>query len=64
MGYDDFELASSLVPPVTVVRTDHEAMGRLSAELLLRRMEGWDGEPARVVLPTEVIPRGSGELRP
>jgi LacI family transcriptional regulator len=64
VGYDDFELAASLVPPVTVVRTDHEAMGRLSAELLLRRMDGWGGGPERIVLPTEVVPRGSGELAP
>ena len=64
VGFDDFELAASLVPPVTVVRADHEAMGRLGAELLLRRMDGWDGDPERIVLPTEVSPRGSGELRP
>ena len=64
VGFDDFELAASLVPPVTVVRADHEAMGRLAAELLLRRMDGWDGDPQRVVLPTEVVPRGSGELAP
>ena len=64
VGFDDFELAAALDPPVTVVRADHEAMGRLGAELLLRRMDGWDGAPERIVLPTEVVPRGSGELRP
>jgi LacI family transcriptional regulator len=64
VGFDDFELAASLEPPVTVVRADHEAMGRLGAELLLRRMEGWDAEPERVVLPTEIVRRGSGELSP
>lgn len=64
VGFDDFELAASLEPPVTVVRTDHEAMGRLGAELLLRRMDGWDGKPERLVLPTEIVPRGSGELAP
>ena len=64
VGFDDFELAASLVPPVTVVRADREAMGRLGAELLLRRMDGWDGDPQRMVLPTEIVPRGSGELAP
>jgi LacI family transcriptional regulator len=64
VGFDDFELAASLVPPVTVVRADHEAMGRLGAELLLRRMDGWDGARERIVLPTEIVPRGSGELAP
>jgi LacI family transcriptional regulator len=64
VGFDDFELAASLVPPVTVVRADHEAMGRLGAEMLLRRMHGWDDAPEQVVLPTRIIPRGSGELSP
>ncbi len=64
VGFDDFELADALDPPVTVVRSDHEAMGRLSAELLLRRMDGWDGDPERIVLPAEVIARGSGEIIP
>ena len=68
-NYDSFtynlvQYLGELGAPVTVVRTDHEAMGRLSAELLLRRMDGWGGDPEHIVLPTEVVPRGSGELAP
>jgi LacI family transcriptional regulator len=64
VGFDDFVLAPSLATPVTVIRADHELMGRLGAESLLRRMDGWAGPPERIVLPTELIERGSGELRP
>ena len=64
VGFDDFELAEALATPITVVRPDVREMGRLGAELLLRRMDGWAGEPQKIVLPVELVPRGSGELRP
>jgi LacI family transcriptional regulator len=64
VGFDDFELAEALATPVTVVRPDVRELGRLGAELLLRRMDGWSGETQKVVLPIELVPRGSGELQP
>ena len=64
VGFDDFELAEALSTPVTVVRPDVRELGRLGAELLLRRMDGWTGTPQKLVLPVELVPRGSGELRP
>lgn len=64
VGFDDFALAPSLATPVTVITADHERLGQLGAELLLRRMDGWSGEPETVVLPVRIIERGSGELRP
>lgn len=64
VGFDDFELATTLATPVTVVRPDVRRLGRLGAELLLRRMGGWRGEPERIVLPTELVARGSGEIPP
>jgi LacI family transcriptional regulator len=64
VGFDDFELAEALSTPITVVRPDVREMGRLGAELLLRRMDGWTGAPQKIVLPVELVPRGSGELRP
>lgn len=64
VGFDDFELADLLRPPVTVVAQDVDAMGRTAAELLLRRLAG-DRRPAtRVVLRTRLIMRGSGEIPP
>jgi LacI family transcriptional regulator len=64
VGFDDFELAEALATPVTVVRPDVRELGRLGAELLLRRMDGWTGQTQKIVLPIELVPRGSGELWP
>jgi LacI family transcriptional regulator len=64
VGFDDFELAGSLAVPVTVVRPDVRELGRLAAELLVRRMGGWTGEPQKIVLPVELVERGSGEIAP
>ena len=48
VGFDEVELADALEVPLTVVRTDATALGRGGAELLLRRMSGWNGEPQRI----------------
>ncbi|MBL1096728.1 LacI family DNA-binding transcriptional regulator [Streptomyces coffeae] len=64
VGFDDFELADLLSPAVTVVAQDAAQLGRTAADLLFRRLDGAGGEPRRVVLPTRLIPRGSGELPP
>jgi LacI family transcriptional regulator len=62
VGYDDFDTADLLDPPVTVVDQDVEEMGRRAAELLFARIKGHDGPPGTIVLPTTLIRRGSGEL--
>jgi LacI family transcriptional regulator len=64
VGFDDFELADMLWTPVTVVRHDTAEMGRLAAERLFARLAGDDSPPKRLVLPTVLVPRGSGEIRP
>lgn len=62
VGFDDFPLADLLRPGVTVVAQDPTAIGRAAAELLFARLAG-DSSPFRtVVVPTRLIPRGSGEL--
>lgn len=64
VGFDDFELADLLSPPVTVIAQDPAQLGRSAAELLFRRLEGAADEPRRTTLPTRLIARGSGELPP
>ncbi|MEU8266614.1 LacI family DNA-binding transcriptional regulator [Sphaerisporangium sp. NPDC049002] len=64
VGFDDFELADLLTPPVTVIAQDPAGLGRTAAELLFRRLAGDNGPAERVQLPTHLIPRGSGELPP
>ncbi|KAF4411162.1 LacI family DNA-binding transcriptional regulator [Streptomyces lycii] len=64
VGFDDFELADLLSPGVTVIAQDAAELGRAAARRLFRRLDGVNEEPARVTLPTRLIPRGSGELPP
>jgi LacI family transcriptional regulator len=63
VGFDDFELADMLDPPVTVVEQSPLALGRQAAELLFSRLAGDRGPVQRIVLPTRLVPRGSGEVR-
>ncbi|MEU7034567.1 LacI family DNA-binding transcriptional regulator [Streptomyces sp. NPDC046237] len=62
VGFDDIELADLL--GITVIAQDAAALGRTAAERLFRRLDGFDDEPAHVVLDTRLIPRGSGEIPP
>lgn len=64
VSFDDFDGAESMTPPVTVVYQDPAALGVAAAETLLDRMNGADDPPRHLVLPTRLIVRGSGELRP
>jgi LacI family transcriptional regulator len=62
VGFDDFELADMLPVPVTVVRHDPAELGRRAAELLFARLDGDGGAPQTVILRTELVVRGSGEV--
>ncbi len=65
VGFDDFELADLLDPPVTVVAQDAPGLGRSAAQLLFRRLDGIaPDEPSRIELPVRLVPRGSGEIPP
>ncbi|MFJ8163877.1 LacI family DNA-binding transcriptional regulator [Streptomyces sp. NPDC096136] len=64
VGFDDFELADLLRPGVTVVAQDPAALGRTATGRLFQRLSGAALPPSRIVLPTRLIPRGSGELPP
>ncbi|MDQ3707832.1 MAG: LacI family transcriptional regulator [Actinomycetota bacterium] len=64
VGFDDLELADMLATPITVVAHDPAAMGATAARVLFRRLGGDTGPPRQIVLPTTLVPRGSGELAP
>jgi LacI family transcriptional regulator len=64
VSFDDFPMADSLVPAVTVIDHDPEVIGRAAAEHLFRRLEDLDAPAETVVVPVRLVPRGSGELRP
>jgi LacI family transcriptional regulator len=64
VGFDDFELADLLDPPVSVVALDPGTLGKSAAELLFARLDGDSSPPHRLVLPVHLVPRGSGEVSP
>ncbi|WP_380166409.1 LacI family DNA-binding transcriptional regulator [Jannaschia sp. R86511] len=64
VGFDDFPLADLLVPGVTVVAQDAQAIGTEAARTLFARIEGSSARPRTTWVPTAMIRRGSGELRP
>jgi LacI family transcriptional regulator len=64
VGFDDLPLADAVEPGLTVVAQNAPELGRLAAELLFARLDGDTGPSRRVEVPTTLIERGSGELRP
>ena len=64
VGFDDFLLADVLDPGVTVITQDVRRLGRLAAELLFARLDGDVSPPQTHVVPTGIVMRGSGEIRP
>jgi LacI family transcriptional regulator len=64
VGFDDFELADLLAMPTTVVRHDSKRMGELAAARVFARLDGDDAPARRIVVPTELVVRGSGEVPP
>jgi LacI family transcriptional regulator len=59
IGFDDFELANLL--NISVIAHDPQQLGRSAAEITLDRIKNPLGVPQSVVIPTKLIPRGSGE---
>jgi DNA-binding LacI/PurR family transcriptional regulator len=62
VGFDDSPAAALATPPLTTVAQPHEEKGRLATELLLDAIEHRaepESEPARVILPTELVVRES-----
>ena len=64
VGFDDVPLADAVDPGITVVAQQPVVLGRRAAELLFSRIDGYAGSSRTVIVPTTLIPRGSGELPP
>lgn len=65
IGFDDFELAATLRPTISVIQQPVEEIGRVAAELLFEQMPGVGrkgaaiGRTRRVTLETHLIRRAS-----
>ena len=64
VGFDDFTLADLLEPGVTVIAQNPQRIGALAAERIFARLDGDDTGELTYVVPTKLIVRGSGEIRP
>lgn len=64
VGFDDFSLFDMLDPGITVIAQHPERLGALAAERILARIDGDRGAPKTYIVPSELIQRGSGEIRP
>jgi len=62
VGFDDLELAGELDPGLTVVAQDPAVIGHTAATTLLHRMRDPAAQLTGRLVPTRLIPRGSGEL--
>jgi DNA-binding LacI/PurR family transcriptional regulator len=59
VGFDDITWAKYTDPPITTVHLPAEAIGNQACEMLLQILKGNEPEQKRLVLPTELIIRGS-----
>lgn len=58
-GFDDIFVSQLVHPGLTTVRQPIAQLGREATQLALRALEGRGGLPRRIVLPVELVVRGS-----
>lgn len=63
-GFNDMPLADRLQPPLTTIRIQHYKAGVQAADLIVEILDGGESksEPIHLVLPIEMIVRGSTKL--
>jgi DNA-binding LacI/PurR family transcriptional regulator len=61
VGFDDVPEAAFFTPPLTTVRQDFIAVGRICIELLLRRINGDTSADVRSIVEPELIVRQSSD---
>jgi LacI family transcriptional regulator len=59
VGFDDIELASYTIPPLTTIKQPKVEMGKATLDLILRRISDELAEPKRIVLPVSLVIRSS-----
>lgn len=63
ISFDDIEVLRDIGYGLSVVTRSSRGMGRVAMELLLKRLANADNEKETVVVPTQLILRGSEKLR-
>ncbi|MEI7541571.1 MAG: LacI family DNA-binding transcriptional regulator [Actinomycetes bacterium] len=62
-SFDDFTMADSLQPAITILDHSPRALGRAAVKRLLERMDGGEAKIGETNLPLKIIERGSGEIK-
>jgi LacI family transcriptional regulator len=63
VGFNDMDWSDRFSPPLTTVRVPHQELGVRAADLLLERLADPAAEARHVVLPVELVVRGSTAAR-
>ncbi len=58
-GFGNYDLADSTMPALTTVAVPFEKVGELAAQAILDRIENASEETARIILPLQLLRRGS-----
>jgi LacI family transcriptional regulator len=64
VGFDDIELASYAIPPLTTIAQPKQEIGQTAVRLLLERIEKKRQDVKRVILPTSLTIRQSSARAP
>ena len=59
VGFDDIPFSSRTIPSLTPIRQPIQRVGSLAAETLIQIIDHPETQPRQVILPTELIVRGS-----
>ncbi len=62
-SFDDFTMADSLQPAVTILDHSPRVLGRAAIKRLLERMDGGSPRIGETNIPLKIIERGSGEIK-
>lgn len=64
IGFDEFPLAGTLRPTLSVIRQPIHELGMTAARILFEQIEGEPGAPRQITIATELIPRMSCGCEP
>jgi LacI family transcriptional regulator, galactose operon repressor len=59
IGFNDMPFGDRFTPPLTTIHFSHYEVGRTAAELLMSQVDAEGSEPRTLILPTELVVRGS-----
>lgn len=59
VGFDDLRVSSQIQCPLTTIHQERTEVGIRAANLLLARIDGYDGPPENIVIPTNLVVRES-----